>query len=216
MQTVHDAGCGTGRHTTYFAQWGYTVEGSDLSEGMLAKAKERAKERGLEIQFTVSPFQELQQRAQLKADGVLCAGLGIAHLVDEQDLQRGLENLFGIMNTGGVIIFENRRLEDLVNASTKTSFGPLQVYSADSAETLNFRVLQHNGDHTVTYNVISFKNDAEEGWDYDVRSFPLWSGITAKLQEMLPEVGFSDVEVVAGVEFLKEHGKTDLTIARKL
>ncbi len=215
VKTVHDAGCGTGRHTTYFAEFGYNAEGSDLSEGMLVKARERAKKKGLDIRFTQAPFQELHNRVHNQADGVLCAGLGIAHLLDDSELRTGLENLYGIMNRGGVIIFENRRLEDLVNADSKTSFGPLQVYEENEDQTLNFRVLQDNDDNSVTYNVISFKKDADGAWDYGVRSFSLRSGITATLQEVLPKVGFSKVTVISGVEFLKEHGKTDLTIAVK-
>ncbi len=215
VKRIHDAACGTGRHTTYFAEWGYDVEGSDLSEGMLVKARERAKKKGLDIEFIQASFQELQERVQQKADGLLCAGLGIAHLTDEDDLREGLENIAGIMNPGGVVIFENRRLGDLVNEDSKSSFGPLQVFDKDGEQALNFRVLYHNGDHTVTYNVVSFDQTEPGDWDYNVRSFSLWSGITAKLQELLPQVGFDEVKVVEGVEFLKEHGTTDLTIAIK-
>jgi SAM-dependent methyltransferase len=53
--TILDAGAGTGALTILAAELGYRVTALDLSEGMLAKAREKAGSRGLEVTFVVGP-----------------------------------------------------------------------------------------------------------------------------------------------------------------
>lgn len=51
-----DLACGTGTDAFWFARHGYTVHGIDISDGMLGRAQEKAKELGLESRAT---FQHL-------------------------------------------------------------------------------------------------------------------------------------------------------------
>jgi 2-polyprenyl-3-methyl-5-hydroxy-6-metoxy-1,4-benzoquinol methylase len=48
---VLDLGCGTGLHAIEFARRGWAVAGVDLSQEMIAGAKERAEQAGLAIPF---------------------------------------------------------------------------------------------------------------------------------------------------------------------
>lgn len=48
---IIDIGCGTGRHAIELKKRGYNVTGIDLSESQLKRAKEKAKEQGVEIDF---------------------------------------------------------------------------------------------------------------------------------------------------------------------
>jgi len=49
---ILDLACGTGTDAFWFAQRGYTVHGVDISDGMLNRAKEKAKQLGLESRAT--------------------------------------------------------------------------------------------------------------------------------------------------------------------
>jgi ubiquinone/menaquinone biosynthesis C-methylase UbiE len=49
---ILDLACGTGTDAFWFAQHGYTVHGVDISDGMLNRAKEKAKALGLESRAT--------------------------------------------------------------------------------------------------------------------------------------------------------------------
>ena len=51
-----DLACGTGTDAFWFAQHGYTVHGIDISDGMLARAREKARQLGLDSRAT---FQQL-------------------------------------------------------------------------------------------------------------------------------------------------------------
>jgi len=68
--TVLDAGAGTGSLSLLAAELGYRVTSLDLSEGMLSKAREKAKARGLKLSFEVGsamtppagPFEAVMER----------------------------------------------------------------------------------------------------------------------------------------------------------
>jgi len=48
---VLDIACGTGTATTKFAEHGYNIRGTDISEGVLEVARKKAKQKGLDIEF---------------------------------------------------------------------------------------------------------------------------------------------------------------------
>src|SRR5512137_2900316 len=51
--SVLDIGCGTGEHALFFAGEGHDVWGIDSAPLAIGKAKEKAAERGLPVQFRV-------------------------------------------------------------------------------------------------------------------------------------------------------------------
>lgn len=48
---ILDVGCGTGRHSVQLAKHGFTITGIDLSEGMLAIARQRAQDNHASVEF---------------------------------------------------------------------------------------------------------------------------------------------------------------------
>jgi SAM-dependent methyltransferase len=55
---VLDAGAGTGAMSLLAAELGYVVTALDLSEGMLSKARAKAKAHGVELTFVIGPASE--------------------------------------------------------------------------------------------------------------------------------------------------------------
>jgi SAM-dependent methyltransferase len=72
--TLLDVGCGTGRHAVRLAQAGMAVTGVDLSEEMLAKARQRAQAAGVEVTFEQANMAEYQPHSQYDAAICLCEG----------------------------------------------------------------------------------------------------------------------------------------------
>jgi SAM-dependent methyltransferase len=58
-RSIHDLGCGGGRHVTYFAELGFSVTGSDISSNAVAHTKEELARRGLTANVVESSMTEL-------------------------------------------------------------------------------------------------------------------------------------------------------------
>ncbi|NLS79114.1 MAG: class I SAM-dependent methyltransferase, partial [Chloroflexi bacterium] len=78
---VLDAACGTGQHALALAQRGYDVTGADLSEGMIAQARQNAARLGVPARFAVAGFGELATQLGGGFDAVLCLGNSLPHLL---------------------------------------------------------------------------------------------------------------------------------------
>lgn len=71
---ILDVGCGTGRHTIELSRRGYNVTGIDLSESQLAKAKEKAKNNNLKIDFQKQDARNLTFTREYDVAIMLCEG----------------------------------------------------------------------------------------------------------------------------------------------
>src|SRR5690554_3332591 len=71
---IIDVGCGTGRHAIELSKRGYTVTGIDLSASQLAKAREKAKQQDLQIDFLQHDARNLPFKQQFDVALMLCEG----------------------------------------------------------------------------------------------------------------------------------------------
>jgi len=69
-----DVGCGTGRHTIELSKRGYTVCGIDLSETQLQRAKEKAGDHHLKIDFQKQDARNLSFNNEFDIAIMLCEG----------------------------------------------------------------------------------------------------------------------------------------------
>lgn len=101
---ILDVGCGTGRHAIELAKRGYHVTGIDLSASQLKRAREKAKEQGVEIDF------QKQDARNLPFDGVfdlaimLCEGGFSLMETDEMNFEI-LKNATKALKSKGRLIF---------------------------------------------------------------------------------------------------------------
>jgi len=71
---ILDVGCGTGRHAIELTKRGYHVIGIDLSESQLARAKEKAKEEGVVVDFQKQDARNLRLDTSYDVAIMLCEG----------------------------------------------------------------------------------------------------------------------------------------------
>jgi 2-polyprenyl-3-methyl-5-hydroxy-6-metoxy-1,4-benzoquinol methylase len=71
---ILDVGCGTGRHAIELTKRGYKVTGIDLSEAQLARAREKAAEEKLHIDFQQHDARKLPFTASFDVALMLCEG----------------------------------------------------------------------------------------------------------------------------------------------
>jgi 2-polyprenyl-3-methyl-5-hydroxy-6-metoxy-1,4-benzoquinol methylase len=71
---ILDVGCGTGRHTIELSKRGFNVTGIDLSESQLARAKEKADNNSLKIDFQKQDARNLPFTKEYDVAIMLCEG----------------------------------------------------------------------------------------------------------------------------------------------
>ncbi len=72
--SIIDIGCGTGRHAIELAKRGYSVTGIDLSQSLLQKAREKAKQNGVNVDFQYHDARNLPFENQFDLAIMLCEG----------------------------------------------------------------------------------------------------------------------------------------------
>ena len=71
---ILDVGCGTGRHTIELSRRGYTITGIDLSETLLTRAREKAENDNLKIDFQQQDARYLSFNKEFDVAIMLCEG----------------------------------------------------------------------------------------------------------------------------------------------
>jgi 2-polyprenyl-3-methyl-5-hydroxy-6-metoxy-1,4-benzoquinol methylase len=101
---ILDIGCGTGRHSIELARRGYSVKGIDLSENMLNRAKEKAIEAGVSIDFQQTDARSFHYPEQFGLVIMLCEGGFSLMETDEMNFSI-LRNAVEALKPGGKFVF---------------------------------------------------------------------------------------------------------------
>jgi SAM-dependent methyltransferase len=110
-RTVLDLCCGPGRHSISFAQHGFKVTGVDLSEFLLERARDRAAEFGVEVEWI---REDMRRFNRPKAFDLACSLFtSFGYFQDEQDDLKVLRNVRGCLVSGGVFLIETLSKERL-------------------------------------------------------------------------------------------------------
>jgi ubiquinone/menaquinone biosynthesis C-methylase UbiE len=84
---ILDVGCGTGRHALELAKRGYSVTGVDLSENMLNRAREKALDLGVQVDFQVADARNLQFEDDFDLVIMICEGAFPLMETDQMNFQ---------------------------------------------------------------------------------------------------------------------------------
>jgi SAM-dependent methyltransferase len=101
---ILDIGCGTGRHAIELSKRGYHVTGIDLSDSQLARAKEKASQQGLKINFLKYDARDLPFENEYDLAIMLCEGGFSLMETDEMNYQI-LKNATKSLKEQGKFIF---------------------------------------------------------------------------------------------------------------
>jgi SAM-dependent methyltransferase len=100
-KTILDVSCGIGTQAIGLAKRGFTVTGSDLSAGAIARAKIEVQHRAVEIDFSVCDMRTIQAHHQRQFDVVISCDNSITHLLSDDDLLLALRQMYDCTRPGG-------------------------------------------------------------------------------------------------------------------
>jgi SAM-dependent methyltransferase len=103
-QPALDAGCGTGRLLVPWLEAGYDVDGSDVSEDMLAHCRKRARAAGHDPALVAQPLHELNMPRRYRTV-IVCGVFGLG-TTWEQDVH-AIGRLFDALEPGGMLLLDN-------------------------------------------------------------------------------------------------------------
>jgi SAM-dependent methyltransferase len=101
---ILDVGCGTGRHAIELAKRAYAVTGIDLSESQLARAREKAVQAQVQVEFLAADARTFTFQNEFDLAIMLCEGAFPLMETDEMNYQI-LENIARALKSGGKLIF---------------------------------------------------------------------------------------------------------------
>ena len=98
MSPILDAGCGTGENALFFASLGHRVTGIDFVVDAIRRARLKATERALSVDFLVKDALTLGELGERFASVIDC---GLFHALSDVDRRRYVEGLSVVLVPGG-------------------------------------------------------------------------------------------------------------------
>ena len=150
-----DLGCGTGVLCEILHAQGIEAAGMDLSDGMIAIARER----NPSIHYDVADM--VTYRPDRRFDLVTCTGDALNHIERMEDIGQIFRNVYACLNDGGYFIF------DLLNEAEIPSSEPIDLDFSDTVKA-RFRITRDEDGRihlrTATYEngVFQFEEDIVE------------------------------------------------------
>jgi 2-polyprenyl-3-methyl-5-hydroxy-6-metoxy-1,4-benzoquinol methylase len=183
---IIDIGCGTGRHSIELSKRGYSVTGIDLSESMLAKAKEKAELNNLKIGFIKHDARNLPFSNEFDVAIMLCEGGFPLMETDEMNFEI-LKNITKSLTDKGVFIFTTLNgLFPLYNS--------VKVFCDSSSEDGN-AIIRNNSFDIMTfrdYNITEFEDDLgnKKTLECNERYY-----VPSEITWLLKSLGYSKIEL---------------------
>lgn len=103
VKNILDCSCGLGFKTILFAEMGYEVEGSDGSAVAVKYASQLAREKGLNIRFFHSRWEELGERCKRKFDCVFSDTFD--WIRTRESLIAAARGIYSVLDKGGKFVF---------------------------------------------------------------------------------------------------------------
>jgi SAM-dependent methyltransferase len=98
ISPVLDAGCGSGENALFFASRGYRVIGIDFVEEAIRRARAKAHQRGLAVEFLVKDATALADWGERFASAI---DSGLFHVFSDDDRRRYVQGLAQVLEPGG-------------------------------------------------------------------------------------------------------------------
>ena len=154
---ILDCACGIGTQAIGIARLGYHVTASDISEGELMEARERAAKNQVQIRFAQADFTALEKTFDQQFDIVIAMDNAIPHMLTAEALEAAIRSMAGRMAAGGLFVASIRDYDALLQE--KPPYSPPYIHKTDNGQRVSFQTWTWEGDN---YRLIQYIIDDAE------------------------------------------------------
>lgn len=183
---ILDVGCGTGRHSIELTKRGYQVTGIDLSESQLARAREKAAQHKLAIDFRQLDARHLPFSNEFDAAIMLCEGSFPLMETDEMNFEI-LKSVTQALKESGKFIFTTLNgLFPLYNS--------VEAFCASAAQEGN------STNHSNTFDLMTFRDQSVTDFTDDLGNTKTLNCneryyVPCEITWLLKSLGFCKIEI---------------------
>jgi SAM-dependent methyltransferase len=185
-RSIIDIGCGTGRHSIELAKRGYRVTGIDLSDSMLARARQKAAMENLHVNFIRHDARALPFRDEFDVALLICEGAFPLMETDEMNYAILQNAARALRKKGKLIMTTLNGLFPLLHSA--------EEYCASNSEEGNARYRDNRFDMMTfrDHNFTTFQDDG--GNSFEIESNERYY-IPPEITWLLKSAGFICVEI---------------------
>ncbi len=154
---ILDCACGIGTQSIGLATMGYNVTASDISDGELVEARERALKNGVDIRFEHADFCALTETFTEQFDIIIAMDNALPHMLSEHALAVAIKSITKQIATGGMFVASIRDYDALL--IDKPPYSPPYIHKNDNGQKVSFQTWEWEGDN---YKLIQYIIDDEE------------------------------------------------------
>ncbi len=199
VRTVLDVACGIGTQSIGLAKKGLVVTASDLSVGAVERAKVEARQRGVEIDFSVCDMRAAYDHHSRQFDVVIACDNSIPHLLNDDEILLALRQMYDCTRPGGGCIVTVRDYDQEERGTGLVK--PYGVRDRDSKRYVIFQVWDFHGEvyDLAMYFVV---DDGGSKPETHVMRSNYYAIGTSRLLDLMRRAGFASVERLDGKFYL--------------
>lgn len=157
IHTLLDVSIGTGGMTLPLQELGIEVFGSDLSEAMLVRCREKAARKGRPVECRQADFRDLSCWAGRQFDCVASTGNSLGY-VENKEVLLALERMDALVRPGGYLCLDSRNWEKIQREKQRFYLYNPFFHGEDRVNLV--QAWDHNPDGSVTFNLLyTFERD---------------------------------------------------------
>lgn len=188
---VLDLCCGPGRHSVPFGKLSFNVTSVDLNTFLLQKAKNYAKDEGVEIEFVKKDMRKFFRKGYFNL--VLSLYSSFGYFENRNDDLKVLNNIYLSLKKGGFVVLDLRGKE--IHALT---YKETVSYELPSGDLIFQRNRTTDNWSVCRSNWVYIKEDRAYSYELILN---LYSGV--EMINLLKKVGFSKVDIYGSLKGCK-------------
>ena len=202
---ILDCACGIGTQTIGLAAIGYNVIGSDISDGEITEAKERAKKNTVSVRFEHADFCALSDTFLEHFDIIIAMDNALPHMLTGNDLASAIKSIIEQLKHGGMFVASIRDYDALLTVKPpysppyihRTAKGQRVSFQTWSWESDNYRLIQYIVDDEDTLQVSKFECEYRATRRQEITELLMASGCHEVVWKFPEETGFYQPIVIA-------------------